>query len=256
MFRFVSESNQWIVINYTILFVLAVAGWSLYDLPQFDFRPYSEGTDLRQGWQRTWEGEDLPYADLFLERTDTGDDITEEVLADEGYTFLLVAPHLEQASDAHFDQINEIYEYSTACGYPFYCLTASGPKGISRWRELTGAEYPFCQTDDIVLKTMIRSNPGLMLLHDGTIVRKWSHNRLPDELAQSSEPLDGLSIGQPTGDTLLRRIARLLAWFVLPLVLLVVADRTWAWSKWLRRRSRKSVHDNNQNHNNKQQQNN
>ena len=234
MFRFVSESNQWIVVNYTILFVLGIAGWSLYDQPQFDFRPYKVGTDLRDGWQRTWEGEDLPYADLFLERTDTGEDITEEVLTDEGYTFLLIAPHLEQASDAHLDQINEIYEYSEVFQYPFYCLTASGPQGINRWRDLTGAEYPFCQTDDIVLKTMIRSNPGLLLLKDGVVIRKWSHNRLPSML--TSDPLDRLDIGQQPDDTVARRIIRLLLWFVLPLMLLVIADRTWAWTKWLRHR--------------------
>ena len=254
MFRFVSESNQWIVINYTVLFVLAVAGWSLYDLPQLDFRPYKVGTDLRDGWQRTWEGEDLPYADLFLERTDTGEDVTETVLTDEGYTFLLVAPHLEQANDAHFDQINEIYEYSEGFHYPFYCLTASGPKGINRWQEMTGAEYPFCQTDEIVLKTIIRSNPGLLLLKDGVIIRKWSHNRLPSVL--TSEPLDRLSIGQQDDDSVTSRIARLLLWFVLPLALLVVADRTWAWTRWLRRRPNKAQQQEESNHNNNPQQNN
>jgi len=238
MFRFVSESNQWIVVNYTILFILAIAAWSLYSLPQFDFRPYHVGTDLRSGWQRTMEGDDLPYADLFMERTDTGDDITEEVLTDEGYTFLLVAPHLEQASDAHLDQINEIYEYSEVFSYPFYGLTASSPQGIARWREQTGAEYPFCQTDDIVLKTIIRSNPGLLLLKDGVIIRKWSHNRLPQILSVTSDPLDRLDIGQLPDDTVARRIATLLLWFVLPLALLVIADRTWAWTRWLRRRKK------------------
>lgn len=256
MFRFVSESNQWIVINYTILFVLAIAGWSLYDLPQLDFRPYKVGTDLRDGWQRTWEGEDLPYADLFLERTDTGEDVTETVLTDEGYTFLLVAPHLEQANDAHFDQINEIYEYSEVFHYPFYCLTASGPKGINRWQEMTGAEYPFCQTDEIVLKTIIRSNPGLLLLKDGVIIQKWSHNRLPTVLSMISDPLDRLSIGQQPDDTAARRIARLLLWFVLPLALLVVADRTWAWTRWLRRRPKKAPQQEESNPNNNPQQNN
>ena len=61
----------------------------------------------------------------------------------------------------------------------FYCLTASGHKGIERWIDLTGAEYPFCNVDETTLKTMIRSNPGLMLLHKGTIIGKWSHNNLP-----------------------------------------------------------------------------
>ena len=40
MIRFISKSNQWIVINYSLLFILIISGWSLYDRPQFDFRPY------------------------------------------------------------------------------------------------------------------------------------------------------------------------------------------------------------------------
>ena len=97
MFRFVSRSNQWIVINYSALFILIISGWSLYDRPQFDFRPYHIGTNLREGWEHMMEGNDSPYADLFIELVDNGEDITEQVLNNEGYTFLLVAPWLEKA---------------------------------------------------------------------------------------------------------------------------------------------------------------
>ena len=59
MARLISESNQWIVMNYTGLFILLIiAGRSLYTLPQFDFRPYHIGTDLRAGWQKMMEGEE------------------------------------------------------------------------------------------------------------------------------------------------------------------------------------------------------
>ncbi len=43
---------------------------------------------------------------------------------------------------------------------------------IEDWQERTGAEYPFCLMDDITLKTMIRSNPGLMLLKNGVVIKK------------------------------------------------------------------------------------
>ncbi|MBR1449410.1 MAG: triose-phosphate isomerase [Prevotella sp.] len=235
MIRFVSKTNQWIVVNYTILFILAIAGWSLYDRPQFDFRPYHIGTNLQEGWQRTMEGEDLPYAEFFLSRVDNGEDITEQVLNHEGYTFLLVSPHLEQADDSQLDLINQMYEYAQDNGYPFYGMTASGQQAIDRWRDMTGAEYPFCQTDDITLKTIIRSNPGLLLLKDGIIVRKWSHNLLPDEY-DLSEPLETSELGQLPDDSVMRRIVMLLLWFVLPLALLTIADRLWAWTRWIRRK--------------------
>ncbi len=244
MFRFVSRSNQWIVVNYTILFILAIAGWSLYDRPQFDFRPYHIGTNLRDGWQRAMEGEDLPYLDFYLERVDNDEDITEEVLNDEGYTFLLISPHLEQADDSQLDQINQVYEYAQDNGCAFYGMTASGQQAIGHWCDITGAEYPFCQTDEIPLKTIIRSNPGLLLLKDGVIINKWSHNMLPDE-ADLNEPLATSELGQLPDDSVMRRIIMLLLWFVLPLSLLTIADRLWAWTRWIRRKDTSSETDNN-----------
>ena len=235
--RLIGETNQWIVMNYSGVFILLViAGRSLYTLPQFDFRPYHVGTNLRQGWQRMMEGEDSPYAEFFMELTDEGEDITEDVLNREGYTFLLVSPHLEQADDSQLDAMNQIYEYSLDNGYPFYCLTASTEKGINHWRNITGAEYPFCNTDDITLKTIIRSNPGLLLLKDGVIIRKWSHNNLPDEQDLTGE-LETSELGQLPSDTVATKILWILTWFVLPLVLLTLADRLWAWSGWLRKRN-------------------
>ena len=232
--RLIGESNQWIVLNYSGLFILLIiAGRSLYTLPQFDFRPYHVGINLREGWQKMMEGEDSPYAEFFMELTDEGEDITEKVLDNEGYTFLLVSPHLEQADDSQLDELNQIYEYSLDNGYPFYCLTASTEKAISRWRDITGAEYPFCNTDDITLKTVIRSNPGLLLLKDGVIIRKWSHNDLPEENELSGK-LEDSELGRLPTETITSKILWILTWFVLPLMLLTIADRLWAWSHWLR----------------------
>ena len=228
MFRFVTEANQWLVINYTPLFVIGLSTVCLYYLPLFDFRPYHVGTDLRQGWQQMMEGEESPYADFFIERTDDGSDITEEVLNDSGYVFLLIAPYLEGADDSRLDLLNELYEYAQEHNYPFYGMTASGERAINRWRDMTGAEYDFCQTDGTVLKTIIRSNPGLLLLKNGVIIRKWSHNDLPViEEEQTALQLEEMEIGQMPEDSLPGKMLQLLMWFVLPLTILVVADRTW-----------------------------
>ena len=235
MARIISRSNQWIVMNYSAVFILVIiAGRSLYTLPQFDFRPYHIGTNLREGWQRMMDGEESPYAEFFIESISDGEDITEQVLQQPGYTFLLVSPHLEQADDSQLDDLNRIYEYSQDNGYPFYCLTASSQHGISRWQDITGAEYPFCQTDETTLKTVIRSNPGMLLLKDGVIIRKWSHNALPSA-EEMNKPLEASEIGQLPSDNAASKILWILTWFVLPLVLLTVADRLWAWTKWIRK---------------------
>ena len=236
MLRFVSRTNQWIVMNFTALFILIVAGTSLYKLPYFDFRPYHIGTDLRKGWQQMMEGEESPYTDLFMQSED-GTDITDSILNLKGYVFLLISPHLERADESQFDKINQLFEYAQEKGYPFYGLTASGEKAMNRWRNGTGAEYKLCQTDDIVLKTIIRSNPGLLLLRDGKIIRKWSNNDLPEE-TMLTDRLEKIEIGKMPEDSVPRKVTTIILWYILPLVLLTIADRLWAWTNWLKKKEK------------------
>lgn len=186
---------------------------------------------------QTEKGYVPPIHDFSIELNETGEDITEQVLSEKGYTFLLISPHLEHADDSNFGQIDELYEYAQDHEIPFYCLTASSEKPIKRWMDLTGAEYPFCKTDETTLKTIIRSNPGLLLIKDGTIIRKWSHNNLPViESSDVSLPLEKLAIGKMPDDNIPGKIASILLWFFMPLFLLAIADRTWAWTKWIKKK--------------------
>jgi len=182
---------------------------------------------------QTKKGYEPPIHDFALTSCDTGEDITEQVLTKKGYTFLLVSPRLAVADDSNFGDIDQIYEYAEENGADFYCVTASANDEIERWRDLTGAEYQFCNADETTLKTMIRSNPGLMLLKDGTIIGKWSHNALPqtDDL---TAPLQQLTIGKVQNDSTTKRLLIVLLTFFLPLSALTLADRLWAWSKWIR----------------------
>ena len=182
---------------------------------------------------QTKNGYEPPIHDFALTSCDTGEDITEQVLTKKGYTFLLVSPRLAVADDSNFGDIDQIYEYAEENGIDFYCVTASANDEIERWRDLTGAEYQFCNADETTLKTMIRSNPGLMLLKDGTIIGKWSHNALPqtDDL---TAPLQQLTIGKAQNDSTTERLLIVLLTFFLPLSALTLADRLWAWSKWIR----------------------
>lgn len=182
---------------------------------------------------QTKKGYEPPIHDFALTSCDTGEDITEQVLTKKGYTFLLVSPRLAVADDSNFGDIDQIYEYAEENGADFYCVTASANDEIERWRDITGAEYQFCNADETTLKTMIRSNPGLMLLKDGTIIGKWSHNALPqtDDL---TAPLQQLTIGKAQNDSATERLLIVLLTFFLPLSALTLADRLWAWSRWIR----------------------
>jgi hypothetical protein len=51
---------------------------------------------------------------------------------------------------------------------------------IEGFREAVNAGYPIYEADDIMLKTIMRSNPGLLLFKNGTILGKWHYRHLPD----------------------------------------------------------------------------
>lgn len=60
-------------------------------------------------------------------------------------------------------------------------LVAGGASGaeLDDFAATINADFPMYEADDITLKTIIRSNPGIVLLHDGTIVNKWHYRKIP-----------------------------------------------------------------------------
>lgn len=172
------------------------------------------------------QGYEPPVRDFSIIRQEDGEDVTDEILTDDKYTFLLVAHQLSQADDSSIDLINELYDYSVEHGYQFYCLTSSPDSDIEDWQERTGAEYPFCLMDDITLKTMIRSNPGLMLLKNGVVINKWSVNNLPDEYVLTDR-LENLPLAQVNEKTFSHKVVLVLAWFVFPLLFFSMVDVIW-----------------------------
>ena len=172
------------------------------------------------------QGYEPPIRDFSIIRQEDGEDVTDEILTDDKYTFLLVAHQLSQADDSSIDLINELYDYSVEHGYQFYCLTSSPDSDIEDWQERTGAEYPFCLMDDITLKTMIRSNPGLMLLKNGVVINKWSVNSLPDEYVLTDR-LEKLPLAQINEKTFSHKVVLVLAWFVFPLLFFSMVDVIW-----------------------------
>ncbi|WP_315314065.1 BT_3928 family protein [Prevotella pallens] len=201
--------------------------------------PYNDSTwifvDTKQ--EVIEKGYEPPIHDFSITDEKTGEDLTEKILNKDRYTFLLVSPMLEVAQDRNFGDIEGIYEYAKENGYAFYGLTASTDKGIKHWRDITGAEYPFYVTDGTTLKTMIRSNPGLLLLYKGTIINKWNHNDIP-KVAELNAPLNLLTIGHEPESSTWKKILTMILCYVLPLILLIVADRFWAWTKWVQKREK------------------
>ncbi|MDR2622346.1 MAG: DoxX family protein [Dysgonamonadaceae bacterium] len=168
------------------------------------------------------KGYEPPIHD-FSFTTGEGNDITDNVLTDPDYTFLLVAHKLEKAADNNVDKINDIYDYTRNFGYKFYALTSSLPIEIREWTKNTGAEYSFCTMDDVTLKTIIRSNPGLLLLKNGTIINKWPNRALPN-LSETNTPLDNSDIGKIPENHNGRKIVSISLVLIIPLLALFLFD--------------------------------
>lgn len=187
----------------------------------------------------TKEGGKSLISDFYIIDKD-GEDIAQLILEEEGYNFLLIAPMLENANQGYIGDINAIYDYAKENGYGFYCITASDTTAQKYWTEHTGAEYEYFMGDERALKTIVRSNPGLVLLKDGKIITKRSTFDLPDEDILSDR-LENIDFGKTDIVTFKRKIAYILLTFILPLLLLTVIDRLaagWSFYRNIKRRSK------------------
>ncbi len=124
---------------------------------------------------------DAPKITDFTVTNLDGVNVTDSVLNDKGYSFWLIVhelPHTED-NETLMAKINDFYKLAALDKHSFIAMTASGPKDIDNFKHAHNALYDFVTVDNTVLKTMIRSNPGLMLVKDGTVIMNWHYNNFP-----------------------------------------------------------------------------
>ena len=207
--------------EYETLFLMEKEGKKeLFDINNY---PDSTWTFVEAKTKLIKEGYVPAIQNFFMLDMNTREDITDSFLRNEGYAFILVAHKIDLADDSNIDLINEIYDYSMEYGYPFVCLTSSLQEEIEDWSDRTGAEYPFYLADDITLKTIIRSNPGLMLLKNGVIMNKWDHHSLPDEY-MLTDSLDQLELGNMNKADNKKTLIYVVLWYFVPLLVLFGLD--------------------------------
>ena len=102
------------------------------------------------------------------------DDITQQVLHSPGQTYLLIMYDVNEAPEEAAKKAEMIYQKSLKSGIKFYALTGSTDADVQKFKDKTDVTFPFWKTDPTVLKTIIRANPGLVLLKKGTIIGKWN----------------------------------------------------------------------------------
>lgn len=211
--------REWSIVTVIIIIFVSFSLYNLRYLPVIDFLPYKIGTyipdkmeipedkpvdkyettfiyekdgimkefslDNYPGNDTTWrfvdqksvlikKGYQPPIHDFVL-TTQNNEDITQHILESEGYTLLMVSRKLQEAQPEDLAAGLRLGTRFISEGAQFYVLTASGADEIKSFDN----GHIFCSVDEITLKTMVRSNPGYLLLNKGLITGKWSWANIP-----------------------------------------------------------------------------
>lgn len=110
----------------------------------------------------------------------TGNNVTESIIRNPGYQLIVNAYDLKKTDIPSFKKLNEFCAKAYADNIATAILVSAGASDIKHFVTQNNLQLDFYTSDDIALKTMVRSNPGLMLLKNGVIIKKWHHNDFPD----------------------------------------------------------------------------
>ncbi len=211
--------REWTVIITVITLFVVFSLLNMRYLQLFDFLPYKTGTNIREGMtipegkpadeylttfiyekegvrkeftlenypadDSTWKfidqksrlvkkGYQPPIHDFSI-TTIEGEDLTDQILDDPGYTVLMISTKLNKADQKNIEKGFTLGEWCVAKGISFYVVTASGTDEVKGYSK----GLTICTADETTLKTIVRANPGYMLLKGGTILGKWSWATIP-----------------------------------------------------------------------------
>lgn len=206
--NFYSPSIQWIVTFITSVYIVAVAMYGYFYQPMLDFRPYKVGTSIinfsegegdefvfvyeNNGELKEFSIDEIPAEEdsawKFVERkmllqengeiksglslTLDDEDVTQDVLIEEGEQLLLVFSDMNDIDITYTYLINIIDDYAHQHDIDLIGVAAASPETVEEWNDISMANYPIYNADDAELKMLARGNPAVVYLRDGKIIWK------------------------------------------------------------------------------------
>ena len=143
--------------------------------------PYTDSIWLSQWDYDTSRVEDPnKYVNIMIEGKE-GNDMTDAIIKNDDFQFIITSNDLKLADKNAFKEISSLFEKVDSLGYSFVVLSSGTQEDFDKFKKENKInEYlEFYNTDDIELKIMVRSNPGLMLIKKGTVIGKWHYNNIP-----------------------------------------------------------------------------
>jgi len=210
---------EWIPVAFFTAAILFISFYGLRHLPLMEFLPYQPGLsmkpdegqkdqyfvsykDSRTGQVTEYPADDFPWDDStwmasndFVEQRvvkaempqylvfvvdEEGTDQSETVMLNPDYQFLAVMYDLDKVSDKAYDKLRDFAGQCESSEIAIAGLTATPYDDAEPIRHDKQLPFTFYYADDIVLKMVVRANPGFVLMKDGTILAKWAWRDLPD----------------------------------------------------------------------------
>ena len=203
--------------NYTaglsLFLSLALAVYAIQNLPFIDFRAYKIGVNIPVNMQPSApmvytyvmkKGGELVYLDQYP--TDESYEFVEMTLNNpealpkisdfaawnvegdqseflfQGNKVILLSSNLTKMSPSNLDQLTQLFSSLQKAPVDLIFMAAATQEEIDALIKKMGWSVQGLQADATVVKTIMRANPGIMLLKDGVVVQKYHHNNTPEAL--------------------------------------------------------------------------
>lgn len=123
------------------------------------------------------EGYQPPILDFSIESDD--EDLTDHFLKEEKL-IMVVSYSLEKIDRSSLGELKKVTDEAIKKGYTVIGLSASGAETKKTIKDAYHLDFDFYLCDEKALKTVVRSNPGILKLHKGTVIQKVHYNDIDD----------------------------------------------------------------------------
>ncbi len=250
---------------FSALFLLSISVVSYMYQPILDFRPYKSGTNIREamqqgdiqpeyifiyekdGEEREFTIDNIPMNDTlwrFVDRIerlpegakmnetldfyiyDNDTDISEDILMDENYSFMVLVPSVKNYDNSWDDKILSLYDYAFEHSYNFFVLTPDANEFSERMNEM-GISLPCYTMDETVIETIARGNPAIAMIKDGILYWKYAARDLID-ITHYNTDIEKTPLGKIEEYNANQRYIILATIYILPLIFLYLCQKAVA----------------------------
>ena len=143
---------------------------------------YSTEPDFDNNWEwvssRVVDPNEI-HADGFSMLDADGNDYSVDIIASPDTTIIATIHHLDKVNEKGLAALHATYDYANSHNFYFVVLTAALPEDVDAFKDANNlADLEWYFADDKAIETMLRSNPGFIMLQDGVVLGKWHYKNI------------------------------------------------------------------------------